>query len=295
MMNKSPNFFCIGAQKAGTTSLYNILIQNPEIYLPRNKKEIHYFDYDRNYNKGLNWYFKKYFNNVKNEHAIGEITPSYSYFSHVPERIYNDLGSDVKFIFILRQPIDRAISHYSMMTSRKEEEFTFLEAIEYEEQRLNSNQIDSKKNYSYLNRGFYSKQLTNYYKFFDKDNILLLSFEKEIKENLKETIIKIESFLGVKHISYSNLHIASNASDSQFKYKNLFKIKSNLKNIFPFLPQKIKSKINSIFFKKLPFKKFKIEEKENQRLLKKYYTQDINKLNELTNCKFSYWLEYKSI
>ena len=171
-MTKNPNFFCIVAQKAGTTSHYNILIQNPKIYLPRKKKEVHFFDDDKNYSKGIDWYIQKYFRNIESEKVFGEITPAYLYFSNVSEIIYKTLGPNIKFIFILRDSIDRAISLYNMIVSRKEEDLSFYDAIEYESGRLNTISIETRKNYSYIDRGYYSKKLMNYYNFLIKKTYL---------------------------------------------------------------------------------------------------------------------------
>ena len=157
-MIKNPNFFCIGAQKAGTTTLYNLLIQHPQIYLPINKKELHFFDVEENYNKGTLWYLTKYFSKIKNESAIGEVTPSYCYYPKTPKRIFEQFGPDIKFIFILRNPVQRAVSLYNMMVSRGVETLPFHEAVEKESLRLETNNTEFKRNFSYIDRGYYSKQ-----------------------------------------------------------------------------------------------------------------------------------------
>ena len=78
-----PNFLCVGAQKAGTTTLYDILKQHPNIYLPK-VKELHFFDKDDRYKLGLEWLTKYFVNGYKNQKAVGEITPSYLFYEKVP-------------------------------------------------------------------------------------------------------------------------------------------------------------------------------------------------------------------
>jgi hypothetical protein len=112
-----PDFIIIGAMKSGTTSLYNYLVQHPNV-LKGAKKEIHFFDWQ--YEKGLPYYrsqfptqpykifmrsFRKY------EFICGEASPYYFFHPHVARRVAQDLPH-VKLIAILRNPVDRAYSHY---------------------------------------------------------------------------------------------------------------------------------------------------------------------------------------
>jgi len=78
-MNR-PNFLCIGAQKAGTTLLFDILKQHPDIYLPE-AKELHFFDRDEEYDKGIFWYRDAHFKGAEHRKCIGEVTPSYIFLN----------------------------------------------------------------------------------------------------------------------------------------------------------------------------------------------------------------------
>lgn len=73
-------------------------------------KELHFFDNEEKYLKGISWYEKEFFSEVKGEKVIRDITPIYMYLDYIPQRIYNALGENIKFIFMLRNPIDRAYS-----------------------------------------------------------------------------------------------------------------------------------------------------------------------------------------
>jgi len=189
--NKYPNFMCVGAQKAGTTTVFEILRQHSHIYL-HPKKELHFFDREEEYKKGFNWYINTYFNNVKKEMAIGEITPNYMCEEYVPERIYKDLGANIKLIFILRNPANRAFSHYNMNINRglKNKSFDFI-VNNWKENEINSTDVA----YHFIKRGFYDVQIQNFLHYFNKENCLFLLFEKDIEQNIDITIKKIQDFL----------------------------------------------------------------------------------------------------
>lgn len=187
-----PSFFIVGTQKGGTTSLYNYLVEHPCV-LAAKKKEIHYFS--DNYAKGAAWY-KQHFPSVvkqlkafiKNKKIIitGEATPFYLFHPHAPERIWRAFP-DAKIILMLRNPIDRAYSHYRYHIKLGEETLTFEEAIAAEPERLegeyekmltdeNYNSVNYKI-YSYLKRGIYVDQLERWLAFFPKEQILVIKSE----------------------------------------------------------------------------------------------------------------------
>jgi len=176
---------------------------HPEVYMPR-AKEVHFFDL--NYHKGLEWY-RKFFVEARHGRykAVGEATPFYMYLEEVPERIHNILPG-VKLIFILRNPVDRAYSHYWHEVSKGREYLTFEEAIEKEAERLNSGSLFAKQHYSYLDRGRYAVQLNRYRKFFSKDQMLVLIFE-EFKKHPFHTLKILSNFIGVDPNYWDSINI----------------------------------------------------------------------------------------
>lgn len=105
-----PNFLIVGAEKAGTTSLAAILSRHPDVFMS-DPKEIRFFS-NHNWHKGLTWY-ESFFTKATSNAAIGEASPAYTWApqsKEVPIRIYRCLG-DIKYIYILRNPIERTISH----------------------------------------------------------------------------------------------------------------------------------------------------------------------------------------
>lgn len=212
-----PNFLGIGAQKSGTTWLYDILVNHPEVYMPRDKKEIHFFD--NNYSKGLNWYLK-FFEKFSSEKVIGEITPKYIFDTKVPSLVKKELGSDMKFIVILRNPVTRFISSYKYVQQRS----NYKGSIE---EFYNSN------NDAYL-RGLYSEQLKNWFKYFNRNKFLVLIFEEEVK-NPKETLDKLSEFLEIDRNKFDTnvLDKKSNASKNirfGWLYSRLDKFSKVLRN-----------------------------------------------------------------
>jgi len=208
-MKPKINFLCVGAQKSGTTTLFEILKQHPDIYLPE-VKETHFFDDDALYNKGIDFLIKNFYSSYQGEKAVGDITPAYMYFEYVPERIYKTLGKDIKLIFILRNPADRAFSHYLMTYRRGLEYLNFWDAIKEEPKRLKKGYFH-RIHYSYIDRGYYAKQIKRFLKFFPRENMKIFIFEKDFLplEARKKTISEILEFLEVENIEL-NINIKSN-------------------------------------------------------------------------------------
>lgn len=103
-----PDFLGIGVPRSGTTWLHKALSAHPDVWLPVRRKEVHYFD--RYFDRGAAWY-EPFFKGAKPGQRIGEITPHYLMDPRVPGRI-RSLGSVRQLILILRNPVDRAVSHY---------------------------------------------------------------------------------------------------------------------------------------------------------------------------------------
>ncbi|HEX2238779.1 MAG TPA: sulfotransferase [Gammaproteobacteria bacterium] len=179
-----PNFLIVGASRCGTTWMAKNLRLHQEIFMP-SIKELHFFDKD--FGKGWE-YYASFFPKEKCWHckAIGEATPAYLYRPEVPKLIRSGIP-DVKIIVSLRNPIDRAYSHYWNLVAAAPEghinrKLTFEEKLEFTP-RL-------------IDEGFYDERLSNYYQFFPKENILVVLFE-EIIEDPVRYFREICKFLGI--------------------------------------------------------------------------------------------------
>ena len=218
------NLLGLGVQKAGTSTLHDILITHPDIYLPE-FKEAHFFDLTEKYLKGLKWLTDTFFTNYRGEKILGEFTPDYIYMEKTAERILETLGSDVKFIIIFRHPVDRAVSHYNMDYRKGFEKSDFFEAIINEQNNAQHSEWN-KIHFSYIDRGFYARQLNRYLALFPKENFLYLIFEKDIIKNMSQTVDRIQAFLKIEHKDL-NINIKSNEGFDPYSVKLNRIIRSN--------------------------------------------------------------------
>jgi hypothetical protein len=204
-----PNFICPGAARSATTTLYYLLIQHPKIFLP-SIKETRFFSQD--YEKGLVWYKQKYYADVVNETAIGDISPVYSIDERCSERIFRELGKDVKFIFMLRNPVERAYSHYCMLRNHQFEDLPFEKALTLDEQfRIEKSlrYYNHQYGYQYLKESRYWLSIQRYLRYFARDRIKFIVFE-EFVEDMEAHLAEILNFLEVKEPYQFELNVYRN-------------------------------------------------------------------------------------
>jgi len=188
---KLPTFVVIGAPKSGTTSLYFYLRQHPDIYLPKTK-ELHYFSFpdlgmsssgpgDAAVLSGLCQTWEQYteqYTNVSNQSAIGDISPSYLYYSSSARKIFETLGS-VKIIVIVRNPVDKAYSQYMHMVREGLETLSFSDAIAAESGRREQGWGDI---WRYAESSLYADRLNEFITVFGKENVKIILFDDFIKD-----------------------------------------------------------------------------------------------------------------
>ena len=186
MTLKAPNFIIIGAAKSGTTSLYRYLCRHPQIYMST-PKEPDFFSIDTNYARGINWY-SSLFKDARSEQICGEASTTYSRWHQHPntiERIYHWLPQ-VKLIYIMRHPVDRAYSFYihrfkgSLHKPELAVSSTFEETI--------------KQQTEFIESSYYLEQIEQYLQFFPKESFLFLLME-DLIERPAETLDKILTFI----------------------------------------------------------------------------------------------------
>jgi hypothetical protein len=179
-----PSLLIIGAQRSGTTSLFNYLVRHPRI-LPPFGKEIHYFDH--NYDRGVRWYRGRFPYSDRLRDALTlDASPYYLVHPLVPQRAAQLLPG-VKLVALLRNPIDRALSHYQHEVRGGRESLSFAEAIAREPERLagEEERLQSDPHYysynhhrySYGRRGLYVDQLRRWVRFFPRSQLLVLQSE----------------------------------------------------------------------------------------------------------------------
>jgi len=201
MTHQAPDFLIVGAQKAGTSSLYNCLKQHPAIK-PARKKEIHYFS--QFYYKGLPWYLDHF--PAREETLLsGEASPFYLFHPQSARRIAETYPA-IKIIIILRDPVERAISHYHQQYRRGHEKLPMLEAFQQESLRiakgwdklLKDEQTSASKlqQCSYLKRGEYFEQLARYEKYYPREQIHVMESREFFDETLA-SLRKLYEFLQI--------------------------------------------------------------------------------------------------
>ncbi|MGA9381532.1 MAG: sulfotransferase [Phormidium sp.] len=194
-----PTFIIVGAQKSGTTSLYQYLIQHPQI-VPASQKEVHFFDL--NFAKGVDWY-KQQFPTVSPGLITGEASPYYIFHPVVAQRVY-ELFPEVKLIALLRNPVERAISHYYHEVRLGFEKLGLADAIAQESARLKGETAKmladatyysyNHQHYTYLSRGIYVEQLKHWMQFFPKEQFLVLPSE-ELYNQPNQVLNQVLEFL----------------------------------------------------------------------------------------------------
>ena len=207
ILKSRPDFLIIGAQKAGTTSLYNYLIQHPRIFDRKSFKEVRYFDRIEHYSKGWSWYLGHFPSKIeKGNQLTGDGSPNYLYYEEVPKLIKKDLRQ-IKMIAILREPVSRAYSGWRMFHSFEDvpndhlrrfyDKRTFSAAIK-EELEPSFKHEKYPFRYDYIGRGRYVEQLKNYYKYFSKNSILILELS-QLQTDPTSTLNTVCNFLEIEH------------------------------------------------------------------------------------------------
>ncbi|MCK5758026.1 MAG: sulfotransferase domain-containing protein [Clostridiales bacterium] len=191
MIEKLPNLIIPGAQKSGTSTLFRVIIQHPEIYM--SVKEPHFFSL--HFDRGIE-YYKGLFVDADKEKYLVDMTPVYMLLDDVPGLISNTIGDDLKFVFILRNPVDRAYSSYWMKRLNFRDNIdTFEEALACEELRIIKGKMPL-IDFSYKTRGFYARQIKNFLKYFPRENMHFMIFEDFIKD-IEGECNKLYNFLEI--------------------------------------------------------------------------------------------------
>lgn len=185
-----PDFLIIGSAKSGTTSLYHVLKQHPEVFVPR-KKELHFFEKEHWYRQGMGLYERHFDEAARgNYRAVGEATPVYVCHPGVPARIKQHLPN-AKLILVVRNPITRAYSQYWQERRRLNEAATFSEIVADDRTEL----YEPGKR-GYFSRGFYMTYIDRYLELFDREQILVEVFEDLVREPVA-FYERVFRFLGV--------------------------------------------------------------------------------------------------
>ena len=304
MMQRKVDFFVIGVARGGTTSLYNYLQQHPMIFLPK-VKECNYFsnvesmdkeaythpEPDREYHMKIirdEKVYKSLFKPADTGQLMGEVSPSYMWDRDTARRIY-DYNPNAKILVSLRNPANRAHSHYLMhYQTSHDKSTTFEEALDAPEKKIWGG------GNMYEEMGLYYEQLKPYYDLFGMENIKVLISEDWTLRN-GDALMEVFDFLGLEEVAFDD-DTSHNAS-KKIKNKGLLdllrseKIKRPIKWL---LPESTKDRLKDRLFYKEGEKEDIAPETYNR--LMDYYREDIDKTAQLIGVDLNeYWKAEKVI
>lgn len=256
-----PNFFHAGFPKSATTWFHRCLREHPEVYVP-DADALHYFTV--HFDQGEQWYAQHY-RNYSGEQIVGDTTPSYAGFDWSRRRLA-EFNPDAKILITLRNPIDRAFSHYFHMKQKRGYPARFEEALEKKADLFQW----------LIAFGFYGHHLSDLFQLFARDQICVLQYDS-IQQNPRQFCGQVFDFLGI---------------DSSFVPPCLDQ-KVNAASRFE-LPQgrRLRSRVRRLLFGKRSISEYKdgMAPATRERL-KQIYRPDVERLQELLNQDFSHWLE----
>ncbi|MBC8266997.1 MAG: sulfotransferase domain-containing protein [Flavobacteriales bacterium] len=283
------DFFIVGAPKAGTTSLYHYLNEHPEIEMS-SQKETDFFSDLALQKQGL-YYGKNRIDTLEKYHNLfptqqekkyGEASVSYLFYKEVPEKIktYNNHG---KIIIMLRNPTDRAFSHYLMDYRLGLINKPFESVLENENRSRKSKLFYQQ----YIELGLYFEQVKRYLDVFESTNVHII-FYQDFKNEIEEVIEKVYQFLGVDSSFMAEVGEKHNTFSSP-KNNLIRKIYSLvfLRKLLNFIiPETIIKSIRKMLFKKdkKPELSLKLRAEINQ-----IFAQDISLLETLLSEDLSRW------
>lgn len=284
-----PDFFWIGPQKAASTWVYRCFQEHPEIYVHEDEDlsglggdALHY--YDMHYAKGTEWY-QQFFDDYSDEKIAGDTTPSYLRSPKAPGRIANEIP-DAKLITCLRDPIDRAFSHYWHEKKKRKISFDFEELL-----------VNYDLYQNWLESGFYYEHISKYLEYFDRDQ-MLLTFMGDLKNNDHEFIADVFDFLGVKSgfepsVLDEKVNTAGYLHDLKAKAYRTVARASTMLGIKEYVTHlndyRLKQHLTGYFLNKSEYERGVDPELRNELI--DMITPEVRKLEELIDRDLDHWLE----
>jgi hypothetical protein len=272
-----PNFICIGPGRAGTSWLYEILLEHPEVCMAKNIKETQFFN--ANYDKGVQWY-EKFFEGCGSYRACGEISNLYIVDPMVASRIKGTIP-DCKILICLRNPYDRILSVYSFKLREGALNCSFGEALRKMPEIINVNR--------------YYSLIRPYYNLFGSKDIHFIFFD-DIINNPHELCRALFSFLGVDENfaptcikEKINQAIIPRFPMASLITKGAARLMRAMEIHKPLTYAKRSNKIKKLFFKEHDYKKENIMTKETRAMLDPILLPEIEKLEVLIGESLDKW------
>jgi hypothetical protein len=291
-----PNFFIIGAAKAGTTSLFNILNSHSQVF-GSPVKETNFFSNDEKFQKGYDWYQNSFFQNASTYPVRMEASPAYLTWSTKTAPHFKEAykSSDVKFAAIFRDPVQRAYSHYWHRVRLGHEDLSFEDAIQTEQDRLHKNWDELYRTgngkYGYFRAGCYASRLHPFLEHFDRSRFIFLLQDDLLPKNFPDSINRLLHFLKINEVE----KLSSERSNEATLPRNRWFIKMYwaLKQTFlkplyrQWAPQQFRKIIRGYLF---PPSKYPPMNEDFERKLRLMYLEEIQQLEQVIDRELSSWL-----
>ena len=285
------DFFIVGAPKAGTTSLYHYLSEHPQVEMS-SQKEPDYFSDKAIHEQGM-YYAKNRVDTLdkyeslfvqKESVVYGEASVSYLFYENVAEDI-KKYNPNAKIIIMLRDPIERAFSHYLMDYRLGLISDSFENVLAKKSKHKNAHLFYQQ----YIEVSKYAKQIQRYLDFFEKENILFIDYE-DFKKNVSKTVGKVYDFLSISteftadiNTKYNTFTMPKNKG-IRFIYSFVF-----LRKILTFLfPIYLVKNIRVLLFKTDKKPELLMETRSQLRII---FNDDIKKLEVVLAKNYSKWIK----
>ncbi|MEO6168671.1 MAG: sulfotransferase domain-containing protein [Chitinophagales bacterium] len=289
-----PNFLLVGAGKSATRSLYNYMIQHPDIFMPK-VKEPQFFVANEVKGRIQKWVedydqYVKLFDGSNGKKAIGEASVMYLFFyKEAIQQIKKYLGTDVKIMMILRNPVERAYSAYNFVhINNPEEKYSFEEALAMEEERyINHSTLFMQ----YKSMGLYEAAVKSYLESFPNVHIM---WYDEFRSNPEKVLKGVFEYLGVD--ANVKIDYTRQWNKGGKKWKNpvlrwLFMSDNIFKKGYKlFNPKRKGVRTNEFFTKNFMETTTPMKPETRERLIE-FFRDDIDKLSVITGRNLSEWLK----
>lgn len=203
-----PDFIVVGGLRCGTSSFFHWICSHPDVDRPA-RKEIHFFDL--NFHRGA-WWYRSYFPRKAPGHLTFEATPSYLTTRSAARRA-GSLVPGAGVIALIRDPAERAWSHYRFQHARGHDPRSFEEAIRGELDAPDepaADWYDPPSSIPYLVAGRYAEQLKPWFDIFGRDGVLIVDSDAMFADP-EATLQRVESFVGLRQITLPLMHRNKNA------------------------------------------------------------------------------------
>ncbi|MBK6482570.1 MAG: sulfotransferase domain-containing protein [Chitinophagales bacterium] len=289
-----PNFLLVGAGKSATRSLYNYMIQHPDVYMPK-FKEPQFFVAKEVKNRIQKWVeeydqYVKLFDGADGKKAIGEASVMYLFFYEEAIRnIQQYLGSDVKIMMILRHPAERAYSAYNFVrVNNPDEKYSFEQAMEKENERFNQH---NSLFMQYRPMGLYASAVQAYLSNFRNVHIM---WYDEFRKDPAHVLRGVFEFLGVNPDVTIDYTKRWNQGGKQWKnplLRWLFMSDNPVKKMYKIFFRKRKGVRTNEFFTKNFMESTEPMDPATRSKLVDYYRNDIEQLSAITGRNLDDWLK----